>query len=216
MIRTDLDLGVYLVTDPEMTAQRGLAATVREAVAGGVSMVQLRDKHASDAALIEIARALKRVLAGTGVPLIINDRLAVAQLVGAEGVHLGQDDIAPELARARLGPRAIIGLSVSTRAEIARVDPTFVDYAGLGPIFATSTKRDAGKALGDARFAALRKHIPVPVVAIGGVTLDNASRAFAAGADGVAVVGAICAAADPQAAARRLAEIARAARGRTR
>ena len=209
------DLGVYLVTDPVMTARRGLGVVLRAAIAGGVTMVQLRDKHASDLDLIDIARDLKRILAGSDVPLIINDRLAVARAVDADGLHLGQDDISPAAARDLLGPRAIIGLSVTTPAEIARLDPGLVDYAGLGPIFATATKPDAGDALGAARFSVLRASIAVPVVAIGGVTLDNAFQAFAAGADGVAVVSAICAAADPQAAARRLAEIAQAARRRT-
>ncbi len=216
MNKPRFDLGVYLVTDPVMTAGRGIEAIVRAAVAGGASMVQLRDKQASDAALIEIARGLIHVLAGTGVPLIINDRLAVAQAVDADGVHLGQDDVFPRRAREMLGPDVIIGLSVSSPAEIARLDRADVDYAGLGPIFATTTKDDAGEALGAEGFASLRASIAVPVVAIGGVNTDNAHLAFAAGADGVAVVSAICAAADPQAAARRLAEIARTARGRAR
>lgn len=179
-------------------------------------MVQLRDKQASDSALIEIARGLKHVLAGTGVPLIINDRLEVAQAVDADGVHLGQDDLSPRRARRVLGPGFIIGLSVSSPVEIARLDPADVDYAGLGPIFATTTKGDAGEALGAEGFASLRASIAVPVVAIGGLNADNAHSAFAAGADGVAVVSAICAAADPQAAARRLADIAREARSGAR
>jgi len=216
MTKPRFDLGVYLVTDPVMTAGRGIGAIVRAAVAGGVTMVQLRDKQASDAVLIEIARGLKHMLAGTGVPLIINDRLAVAQAVDADGVHLGQDDVSPRRAREMLGPDVIIGLSVSSPAEIARLDPVDADYAGLGPIFATMTKGDAGEALGVTGFAALRASIAVPVVAIGGVNADNAHSAFAAGADGVAVVSAICAAADPQAAAARLLDIARAARNGAR
>lgn len=207
-MRTGFDLRVYLVTDAAMTSRRGLVETVRAAVAGGATIVQLRDKEATDDALIDEARALRRLLAGTGVRLIVNDRFNVALAAGADGLHVGQDDLPAAKARAVLGPRAIIGLSVTTEAEIAGLDPAVVDYAGLGPIFGTATKPDAGKALGTEAFARLRATIPVPVVAIGGVSSANAASAFAAGADGVAVVSAICAAPDPENAARALRAIA--------
>jgi thiamine-phosphate pyrophosphorylase len=212
MKRPGFDLRVYLVTDPAMTARRGLVETVRAAVAGGATIVQLRDKDSTDGALIDQARALRAALAGTGVRLIVNDRFNLALAAGADGLHVGQDDMAASKARVVMGPRAIIGLSVTTEAEIAGLDPGVVDYAGLGPIFGTATKPDAGEALGAKTFARLRATIPVPVVAIGGISSTNAASAFAAGADGVAVVSAICAAADPEAAARELRAVAEHAR----
>lgn len=207
------DPTVYLVTDPEMTRDRGLAATVAAAVEGGATMVQLRDKTASSDDLIRQAVELKAVLAPRGIPLIVNDRLDVAIASGAAGVHLGQDDGSCAEARRTLGASAIIGQSVTTPEEIAKLDPAIVDYAGLGPLFGTRTKADAGEALGAARFATLRRLIAVPTVAIGGISIDGAATAFAAGADGVACVSAICAASDPRAAAASLVAVAARVRG---
>lgn len=202
-MRPPFDLSLYLITDPAMTARRGLLDTVAAAVDGGVTLVQLRDKEGPIAALIESGRALQALLAPRGIPLIVNDRADVAQAIGAGGLHLGQSDLTPARARAILGPRAIIGLSLTDESQVATVDAA-VDYIGLGPIFPTGTKPDATAALGEARFAALRKRLDLPVVAIGGLTAANAARAIAAGADGVAVVSAICAAPDPRAAAHAL------------
>ncbi len=205
------DPTLYLVTDPGMTARRGLLATVTAAVDGGVTMVQLRDKAGPAGALVETARALKALLAPRGIALIVNDRVDVAQAAGADGVHVGQDDLPPAAVRAILGPEAIVGLSVTAESRLAAVDPT-VDYVGLGPLFPTGTKADAAAALGETRFAALRARLSRPVVAIGGITAANAARAIAAGADGVAVVSAICAAPDPGAAARDIRAAVDAAR----
>ena len=127
----------------------------------------------------------------------------MAQAIGAEGAHVGQDDLPPAAARALLGPHAIIGLSITDERQLAMLDGS-VDYVGLGPLFPTGTKADAAPALGEEKFAAFRRRLPLPVVAIGGITIANAARAIAAGADGVAVVSAICAVPDPRAAARAL------------
>lgn len=208
------DLSLYLVTDPAMTARRGLLETVAAAIEGGVTMVQLRDKDGSSEAMIEAGRALHAVLGPRGIPLIINDRIDVAKAVGAEGIHLGQDDLSPATARALLGRRAIIGLTVDDARPLAGYDPSAVDYVGISPLFSTGTKPDAGPALGVEAFAVLRRQLPCPVVAIGGITADNAGQAVAAGADGVAVVSAICAAPDPRAAARALRLVVDAARNR--
>ena len=205
------DLSLYLITDPAMTARRGLLDTVAAAVDGGVTVVQLRDKEGPVPALIACGRALKALLAPRGIPLIVNDRADVAQAIGADGLHVGQSDLTPARARAILGPRAIIGLSLTDEAQVATVDAA-VDYVGLGPIFPTGTKADAAAALGEARFAAFRRRLRLPVVAIGGLTAHNAARAIAAGADGVAVVSAICAASDPRAAAQVLRAAVAAAR----
>ncbi len=197
------DLSLYLVTDPEMTARRGLLDTVREAVAGGVTIVQLRDKTSPARTMAEAGRALLALLRPLGVPLVVNDRIDVAHAIGAAGVHVGQGDLPPAAARAILGPQAIIGLSITDQAELPTVDGA-VDYVGLGPLFPTGTKTDAAPALGETAFRTIRGRLAQPVVAIGGITLANVPRTLAAGADGVAVVSAICAAPDPRAAAQAL------------
>ena len=198
------DLTLYLVTDPELTAARGLETVVAEAVAGGVTLVQLRQKDGAPDAMVAAGRALQAVLARLGIPLIVNDRAEVARAIGAAGVHVGQQDLPAAAARALLGPDAIVGLSVTCEADLATFVPGVVDYVGLGPIFATGTKPDAAPPLGETRFATIRRRLPCPVVAIGGISADNAARAIRAGADGVAVVSAVCGAADPRAAARAL------------
>jgi len=206
------DLSLYLVTDPEMTARRGLVETVAAAIDGGVTMVQLRHKNAPARAMVEAGRALHALSAPRGIPLIINDRADVAYAIGAEGVHVGQDDLPPAVARAILGPRAIIGLSLTSESQLAGCDPAVVDYVGFGPLFPTGTKADAARVLGEAAFTAIRRRLNCPVVAIGGITAVNTARAIAAGADGIAVVSAICAADDPRAAARALRAAVNAAR----
>lgn len=212
-MRPSLDLSVYLVTDPAFTRRLGLVQTVAAAIAGGVTLVQLRDKEASDADLIEQGRALMALLAPSGVKLIVNDRVDVAIAIGAHGLHVGQDDMPASRARARIGPDMILGVSTGDEAEIATVDPAIVDHVGMGPFAATSTKADASAPLGAARFAALRARVTLPVVAIGGIGAHNTAEAIRAGADGVAVVSAICAADDPCAAAAKIAAAVRAARG---
>ncbi|MDR5866807.1 thiamine phosphate synthase [Halomonas koreensis] len=197
-----LDLSLYLVTDPELCAAHGLEATVLAAVRGGVSVVQLRDKHAPDAELIPLARRLKAALAGSGVPLIINDRLEVALASGADGLHIGQDDGEVAEARAALGPEAILGLSVQTRAQLARLEAGRLDYLGLGPVFATPSKRDHAEPLGFEGLAELAAASPLPTVAIGGLKAEHVEPVRQAGADGLAVISAICGTPDPEAAAR--------------
>ena len=197
-----LDLSLYLVTDPRLCARYGLVETVVAAVRGGVTIVQLRDKQASDGELIDQARQLKAALAGSGVPLIINDRLTVAIESGADGLHLGQSDGDVVAARAAMGEQAILGLSVQNHAQLARLDPAPLDYLGLGPVFATTTKHDHAQPLGFDGLAALVAASPLPTVAIGGLEAQHVDKIRAAGAKGPAVVSAICGQADPEAAAR--------------
>lgn len=210
------DLTLYLVTDPRLVAERGLLATVDAAVKGGVTLVQLRDPDAHGRALVEQARALKALLAPLGIPLIVNDRVDVAVAADADGVHLGQDDMAPADARALLGPERILGLSVGNPAEFAGsssgIDIGAVDYLGVGPVKATGTKTDAGAAIGAAGVAAVRALTRLPIVGIGGIDGALAGEVIRAGADGVAVVSAICAAPDPEHAARALLSAVTAAR----
>ncbi|MGC3872156.1 thiamine phosphate synthase [Halomonas sp. GXIMD04776] len=197
------DLSLYLITDPKMCAERGLVETVIAAVRGGVTMVQLRDKYATDAELIEQAKTLKSALAGSGIPLIINDRLEVALAADADGLHIGQTDGDAVAARKALGPDAILGLSINTSEQLAAADTSLLDYVGLGPVFATSTKSDHEAPLGFEGLAALASASPLPSVAIGGLQAQHVVPVRDAGSQGVAVISAICAAPDPQAAAQR-------------
>jgi thiamine-phosphate pyrophosphorylase len=184
-----------------------MCATVAAAVDGGVSAVQLRDKDASCRELLALARDLLDVLEGTGIPLLVNDRLDVALAAGAHGVHLGQSDLDVRSARRLAGPDFLIGLSVSSAQEIDQVRAMpagTVDYLGIGPVFPTATKLDAGDALGLDAVAALRAGTQLPCVGIGGINHDNAAAVWARGLDGLAVASAIGDAADPRAAATAL------------
>ena len=205
MTRLAFDPSVYLVTDPDLCAGQGVVETVRRAIAGGVTLVQLRDKQADDDALIETGRAVKAALTGSGVPLIVNDRLEVAGAIGADGLHLGQSDGDPAAARAALPTTAILGLSIEHPDQARGIDPALVDYVGAGPVHATATKPGHAPPIGWTGLARICACSPVPVVAIGGLAAADAAPAVAAGAAGLAVVSAICAAIDPAAAARTLA-----------
>ncbi|QND45451.1 thiamine phosphate synthase (plasmid) [Rhizobium lusitanum] len=203
------DLSLYLVLDPVLCAGIGMVETARAAVAGGATIVQLRDKQASTASMIETGLVLKQALAGTGARLIVNDDIEAAIAIGADGLHIGQDDMDALTARRLIGPDMILGLSVETEALAAAIDPDLVDYAGIGPVFATPTKPDHKQPIGFAGLARMIDLCPVPSVAIGGLKAVHAADALLAGADGIALVSAICGTSDPQAAA---AEIARAIR----
>lgn len=215
------DLGLYLVTDRGLCLGRPLAEVVARAVAGGVSVVQLREKHAGTREFVELGRALLALLAPSGVPLIINDRIDVALAIGAQGAHLGQGDMPVAEARRLLGPDALLGLSVETLDQLREgeaLPPGMVDYYGLSPIFLTSTKTDAGPGWGLAGLAQARAEVDAgtqrPLVAIGGIGPGNAASVLRCGAQGLAVVSAICSAPDPETASRELAETLRRERGR--
>ncbi|EJC70818.1 thiamine-phosphate pyrophosphorylase [Rhizobium leguminosarum bv. viciae WSM1455] len=199
------DLSLYLVLDPDLCAGIGMVETARLAVAGGATMVQLRDKHAGTIRMIETGRALKQALDGTGALLIVNDDVEAAIAIGADGLHIGQEDMDAMRARAMVGAEMILGLSVESEALAGAVDPDLVDYSGVGPVFATPTKADHKQPIGFDGLARLVKASPVPSVAIGGLKADHVAQVFAAGAKGLAVVSAICGTPDPEAATRRIA-----------
>ena len=190
-------LRLYLVTDPELCASYGIVDTVRDAVRGGATMIQLRDKTGDAAERIAVGRALLAALEGTGVPLIVNDDIEAARAIGAHGVHVGQSDCAPAMVRAQLGPDAIVGLSCETLAHVIDADPSVIDYVGIGPVFATATKPDHAAAMGLNALAEARAATRLPAVAIGGIHLPNVAAVLATGVDGVAVVSAICGQTDP-------------------
>ncbi|WP_336633727.1 MULTISPECIES: bifunctional hydroxymethylpyrimidine kinase/phosphomethylpyrimidine kinase [unclassified Microbacterium] len=205
------DLALYLVTDPALCGERGVAAVVDAAVSGGVRIVQLRDKDADDASIVEQLCALSEVIAGRAL-LVVDDRLDAvveARRRGArvDGIHLGQSDASPLTARSLLGPDAIVGLTANTPAHLdaVRALPSgTVDYLGVGVIHPTSTKPDHPAPLGVAGFAAFAADSPLPCVAIGGIERADVAALRAGGAAGVAVVSALCAAPDPRVAARKL------------
>jgi len=192
---------IYAITDPD--APLPVVAQATAAARGGAWAVQLRDKHTTDAELVDLARDLLIVLRPLGVKLIINDRLAVACAVDVDGLHIGQGDGDPAQARARLGPDKLLGLSVETLAQGA-VMPECIDYIGIGPVRATATKLDHAAPVGMDGLAAIVAQSRIPAFAIGGVGAEDARAIKATGAVGMAVVSAITRAADPEAATRAL------------
>ncbi len=211
-MRPPRDWSLYLVTDRRLAAPRSLEDLVRAALRGGVTAVQLREKDCATRDFVDLARALKAMLAPAGVPLIVNDRIDVALAACADGVHIGQSDMECRDARRLLGPDAIVGLSVENLEQAQRATSLDVDYLGVGPVLSTPTKTDAAPAWGIEGLAALRRASRHVLVAIGGIGCENAAAVTRAGADGIAVVSAICAAADPERAARDLRAAISAAR----
>ncbi|MFP2768845.1 thiamine phosphate synthase [Oceanisphaera sp. KMM 10153] len=194
---------LYLVTDDQQPIDT-LETVVAEAVRGGVTMVQVREKHGDVRAFIERAHAIKAVLQGSGVPLIINDRVDVALAVDADGVHLGQSDMPAAMARQLIGPDKLLGLSIETERQLLEAESLPVDYLGLSAIFATPTKTNLKKEWGiDGLISAVARS-SLPLVAIGGINAANLRKIAATGVRGVALVSAICRAPCPRTAAQDL------------
>ena len=194
-------LRLYLVTDQSSAGSRTLTDVVAAAVQGGVTCVQLREKHLTTRDFFAQAMLLKSLLAPQNIPLVINDRIDVALACGAQGVHLGQSDMPVAQARRLLPPEVFIGWSVETMEDVARSALLSVDYLGVSPIHATPTKTDTQKPWGLAGLRQVRSATALPLVAIGGIHAGNARAVLSAGADGLALVSALCAAPDPRAAA---------------
>jgi thiamine-phosphate pyrophosphorylase len=199
--------GLYLVTDRDLCGSRSVEEVVRLAVEGGTAAVQLREKDLPTRSFVEEALRIRNLLNPLGIPLIINDRLDVALAAGAAGLHVGQGDMPCEIARRILGPKAVIGLSVETWEDVERAEGLDVDYLGVSPVFATPTKTDTKEPWGLEGLARIRAFSRHPLVAIGGLNAGNAAAVVRAGADAVAVVSAVCAAADPREASRDLVRI---------
>ena len=196
---------LYVLADTGLVAPERLPDVVAEAVAGGATLVQLRAKGATTLEQIRWARRLREVCHALGVPFVVNDRVDVALAAQADGVHvghIGEEDMEPQDARRLLGPAAIVGVSVGSTREAEAAAAAGVSYVSAGPMFATTTKSNAGPAAGKALLRAVRASTTLPLVAIGGITAPSAPALYAAGADGVCVGAAILHAGDPRAAAR--------------
>lgn len=194
---------LYLVTDDQQDLAT-LEHVVEQGVAGGVTMVQVREKHGDVRAFIERAQRVKAILSGTGVPLIINDRVDVALAVDAYGLHLGQSDMPAEIARQLIGEDKILGLSIENEQQLKEAEHLPIDYIGLSAIFATPTKTNTKKHWGVEGLKSALETTKLPIVGIGGINESNIPELMATGVHGLALVSAICQADDPKAAAQHL------------
>lgn len=197
---------IYFIADPSVCDGRNVEDVVEAAVNGGATMVQLRDKSNNKAQVMRNASAIKRVLSGRNVPFIINDHVELAVAIGADGVHIGQDDMSAEQARAMIGDECILGITAFTPEHFSAIDPSVIDYAGTGPFYGTKTKPDK-PILGPVGFVRLVKISPVPVIGIGGITPQNAEAVLRCGAKGVAMMRSVSEAKDPRSAANEFLEL---------
>jgi len=199
-----INMDLYLVTDRDLSKGRSLEWVVEKAAKGGVTVVQLREKNIETKEFIEEAKRIQKILEPYKIPLIINDRVDVAMAIGADGVHLGQNDMPYTMARKILGDKAIIGLSVESIEQAEEANQFDVDYIAISPVFTTPTKEELTQELGISgvqKITGLTKH---PSVGIGSIKPHNAESIIKAGADGIAVVSAICSAENPEEAASEL------------
>ena len=206
MKKEDIGYSVYLVTDRRKKTDEEFLNIIEEAIKGGTTVVQLREKTASTKEFYELALRVKEITSRYGVPLLINDRIDIALAVDSEGVHIGQDDMPADIAREIIGDDKILGVSASTVEEAKKAEIDSADYIGSGAVFPTATKDDADSVSKD-ELKEIVDSIDIPVVAIGGITVENASTLKDSGIDGFSVVSAIMSADDPREASRKLKEI---------
>ncbi|MBC8230420.1 thiamine phosphate synthase [bacterium] len=195
---------LYVITDRTLSRGRSITQVIAKAIAGGAGIIQLRDKESTSKKLIQDSFSLRELTKEKNVIFIVNDRVDVALAVNADGVHLGQDDFPINLARKIIGEDKIIGVSVGNVEEAIQAVKDSADYVSIGSIFPTQTKPDAGDAVGTQIITEIKKHVNVPLVAIGGITADNIAQIAAAGADCAAVISAVVGADDVESAARCL------------
>lgn len=200
------DWRVYVITESRHARGRSHREIAEAAIRGGATAVQLRMKDEPARAVFDAARTIAPLCRAAGVALIVNDRVDVAVMAGADGVHIGQDDLPAAEVRALMGRRALIGVSAATVDEAVAAERAGADYVGVGSVYATATKPDAGAPVGLGRVTEIRRAVRVPVVGIGGITPSNAAAVIRAGAQGVAVITAVTLADDMSAAVRRLRE----------
>lgn len=199
-----MNFELYVVTDEDIGRGRTHAEIAELSIAGGADTIQLRDKSCSSGELVRVGRTLREITRRSSTIFIVNDRLDVALACGADGVHLGQGDMRTDVARQIAPPGFIIGVSVSCVEEAMQAGQEGADYVALSPVFSTGSKPDAGPGHGLLVLREIRRHVSIPVIAIGGINRDTIPDVIAAGADGVAVISAVVGAVDITAAARDL------------
>jgi thiamine-phosphate pyrophosphorylase len=200
------DWRVYVITDARHARGRSHQEIAEAAIRGGATAVQLRMKEEPARLVLDVARAIVPLCRAAGVAFIVNDRLDVAMLAGADGVHVGQDDLPPADARTLMGPQALIGVSAATVEEAIAAERAGADYLGVGAVYGTATKSDAGAPIGLGRVTEIRRAVRLPLVGIGGICAENAAAVIRAGAFGVAVITAVALADDMAGAVRQLRE----------
>ena len=206
-MKQNINYSLYLVTDEKLCLGRGLIDVVMQAVKGGVNIVQIREKESETRDFFQLALSLKKRLEGTGVPLIINDRVDVALAAGADGVHVGQSDLPCTIVREMVGPGKIMGVSINTFEQIREAETAGADYLSLSPVFPTPTKTDTSKPFGVQGLKKARQMTAKPLITIGGINKNNLREIILTGMDGVALVSAICSAPSPGDAAMDLTAI---------
>ena len=207
-----MNFDLYVITDETIAGGRSHAEIAQLAVLGGAGIIQLRDKGRSCAELAAVGREIAAITRKAGAVFIVNDRLDVAMTCGADGVHLGQGDLRVDTARQLAPPGFIIGVSVGTAEEAEEAEREGADYVALSPTFSTASKDNAGPGQGRDRLREIRCAVSIPVIAIGGITRQNAGDVIAAGADGIAVISAVVGNPDITAAARELKDLVRKSR----
>lgn len=206
MKKEDIDYSVYLVTDRRNKTDEEFLNIIEEAIKGGTTVVQLREKTASTKEFYDLALRVKEITSRYGVPLLINDRIDIALAVDSEGVHIGQDDMPADIAREIIGEDKILGVSASTVEEAKKAEKDSADYIGSGAVFPTATKDDADS-VSKEELKEIVDSIDIPVVAIGGIVVENANTLKGSGIAGFSVVSAIMSAEDPKEASKKLKEI---------
>ena len=206
MKKEGIDYSVYLVTDRRNKTDEEFLNIIEEAIKGGTTVVQLREKTASTKEFYDLALRVKEITSRYGVPLLINDRIDIALAIDSEGVHIGQDDMPADIAREIIGEDKILGVSASTVEEAKKAEIDSADYIGSGAVFPTATKDDADS-VSEEELKEIVDSIDIPVVAIGGITIENAHTLKASGIAGFSVVSAIMSAEDPKEASEKLKEI---------
>jgi len=199
-----MNYDLYIITDQRISHGKSHFEVAEAVLEGGATVLQFRDKEMGDSEAIEVCQKIHKLTKKKDVPFIVNDRVEIAKAVDADGVHLGQEDMSFGSARKVLGKEKIIGISVETVEQALKAVEGGADYLGIGPIYPTATKPDAGKALGIVRLKEIRESVNIPIVAIGGINENNLEEVLKAGADGVAVISAVVSAPDITEACRKL------------
>jgi thiamine-phosphate pyrophosphorylase len=195
---------LYLIVDQANCRYHSIENIVEEAIKGGVDAVQLREKNATTTEILQIGAELQKILQKHNIPLIINDRIDIALALNADGVHLGQKDMPPNMAHKLLGPDKIIGLTVANQEQAIKAEQLDINYLGVGPVFATQTKANPAPTLGIEKLQQICKISKHHICAIGGINLDNADKVIDAGANAIGVVSAICGVKNPQTVSKKL------------